>query len=163
MDRLTAFVTKYQAALRIEIATFRNEQYGATDMATPFLQGLTKALDMMEHDLEAGAKDLTAKIASVGTRGKAAFVKGQQRIDGVASHVSEVEKFVVALEGSNGGDPLDDSSDTSVKSPPATSAPLPETVTVTAADVGAIDQSLTIGLATDKPENLTVNGVSKEP
>jgi hypothetical protein len=98
---------------------------------TPFLQGLTKAFDMMEHDLEEGAKDLTTKISSVGSRGKAAFVKGQQRIDGVVSKVAEVEKFVTALEGSNGGDPLDNSSTTSEAS---TGTP---------------------------PEQLTVNGVSK--
>lgn len=89
-------------------------------MATPFLQGLTKAMDMMEHDLELGAKGLHTKIASVGDRGKAALTKGHQKMDAVASRIGEVEKFVTDLEGSNGGDPLSDSSATSDQSAAAT-------------------------------------------
>lgn len=82
-------------------------------MATPFLQGLTKAMDMLEHDLESDAKGLMTKIQGVGQRGKAAIGKGHARIDGVASRVAEVDKFVTEIEGSNGGDPLDSSSGSS--------------------------------------------------
>lgn len=112
-------------------------------MTTPFLQGLTKAMDMMEHDLEADAKALTEKIVTVRARGKAAMTKGHQKVDTTAGRVVDVEKFVTALEGSNGGDPLDDSSNTLEKSPPDTTTP-PETPVV-------------------KPEELTTNGVLVKP
>lgn len=95
-------------------------------MATPFLQGLTKAMDMLEHGLESDAKGLMTKILSVGERGKAAMVKGHARIDGVASRIAEVDEFVTAIEGSNGGDPLDSSSDSSGKSEQQEQAPAAE-------------------------------------
>jgi hypothetical protein len=145
MDRLTAFVRTAHRRLRLRrilVAIERNPKLLEEDkMATPFLQGLTKAMDMLEHDLETGAKGLHIKIASVGDRGKAALTKGHQKMDAVAGRISEVEKFVTDLEGSNGGDPLDDSLDTSEVKPPA-EPPAP-----------ALEQA--------KPEELTVNGVSK--
>ena len=112
-------------------------------MATPFLQGLTKAIDMMEHDLEQDAKVLTDKIVSVKARGKVAITKGHTKVDSTASRVADVEKFVTTLEGSNGGDPLDDSSDSSENSQKS-----PETKVETEEQ------------RTDT-EHLTVNGVSK--
>lgn len=105
-------------------------------MATPFLQGLTKAMDMLEHDLESDAQGLMAKIQTVGQRGKAAMAKGHARIDGVASRVTEVDKFVTELEGSNGGDPLGGSSGSS----------------------GSSEQNDQSGRR--EPDRLSVNGVS---
>lgn len=96
--------------------------------STPKLQGLAKAMKMLEHDLEEGAGKLLAKVEAVGTRGVAALAKGNAKLDAHAGVVGEIEEYVTALEGANGGDPLDDSSNTSD---------------------GA------------KPEELTVNGVSK--
>lgn len=97
---------------------------------TPKLQGLAKAMKMLESDLELGAGKLLAKVEAVGARGIAAIAKGNQKIDAHAGVVGEIEQYVTALEGANGGDPLDDSSNTSDQSQP-------------------------------KPEELTVNGVSK--
>lgn len=105
-------------------------------MATPFLQGLTKKMDMLEHDLERDAQGLSTKIDSVGARGKAAMAKGHARMDGVASRIDEVDKFVSEIEGSNGGDPLDGSSDSS----------------------GSLEKQDQSG--EQQPEHLTVNGVS---
>lgn len=85
-------------------------------MATPFLQNLTKAIDMMEHDLEEDARGLTEKVVSVKERGKVAIQKGHTKVDSTAGRVADVEKFVTALEGSNGGDPLDDSQNSSENS-----------------------------------------------
>ena len=42
-------------------------------MATPKLQGLAKAMAMLEHDMEDGAGKLLAKVESVGARGMAAL------------------------------------------------------------------------------------------
>jgi hypothetical protein len=83
------------------------------EMATPFLQGLTKAMDMLEHNLEEDAKGLMKKIERVGDRGKEAMTKAHARMDGVASRIAEVDKFVTAIEGSNGGEALGNSSDSS--------------------------------------------------
>jgi hypothetical protein len=116
MDRLTAFVTIYHAMLRIEIAAFRDEKRffsGESEMATPKLQGLAEAMRKLEHGLEAGAGKLLAKIQTVDSRGHAAIAKGHQKVDGKAALVAEIESFVTALEGANGGDPLDDSSNSS--------------------------------------------------
>jgi hypothetical protein len=105
-------------------------------MATPKLQGLAKAMAMLEHNMEDGAGKLLAKIESVGSRGEAALTKGNTKIDGIGSRVAEVESFVTALEGANGGDPLDDSSAPSVATPSvvtdaATVPPADRTVTAT--------------------------------
>lgn len=131
MDQLTFLVASAQLKLRIERLSRHPELWRDDKMATPFLQGLTKAMDMLEHDLEEGAKGLTAKIEGVGARGKAAIGKGHARIDGVASRVAEVDKFVTAIEGSNGGETLGNSSGSSGEA------------------------------SSEKPEELTVNGVSK--
>jgi len=88
-------------------------------MATPKLQGLAEAMKKLEHGLEDGAGKLLAKIETVGSRGHAAIAKGHQKMDSSAAIVAEIETFVSALEGANGGDPLDDSSSTSDQSPPA--------------------------------------------
>lgn len=82
-------------------------------MATPKLQGLAKAMAMLEHNMEDGAGKLLAKIEAVGDRGEAALAKGHTKIDGISGRVAEVEEFVTALEGANGGDPLDDYASTS--------------------------------------------------
>lgn len=82
-------------------------------MATPKLQGLAKRMAMLEHNMEDGAGKLLDKIEAVETRGVAALAKGHTKIDGIGSRVAEVESFVTALEGANGGDPLDDSSESS--------------------------------------------------
>lgn len=112
-------------------------------MATPFLQGLTKAMDMLEHDLETDAKGLMTKIQDVGPRGKAAIAKGHARIDEVAGRVAEVEKFVTAIEGSNGGRPLTDSSGSSV----AGQAGTRELSQITAAEVGKVEDVITTATA----------------
>lgn len=106
-------------------------------MATPFLQGLTKAMDMLEHNLEEDAKGLMKKIESVGDRGKEAMTKAHARMDGVASRIAEVDKFVTAIEGSNGGEALGNSSD-SFKGESSEPREQPQ----------------------GEPEKLTVNGVS---
>lgn len=111
MDRLTALVAIAHLKLRLE--TLQRHPEFLTKMATPKLQGLAKAMAMLEHTMEDGAGKLLAKIESVGARGEAALSKGHTKIDGIAGRVAEVEEFVTALEGSNGGGPLDDSAGTS--------------------------------------------------
>jgi hypothetical protein len=106
--------------------------------STPKLQGLAKALAMMESGLEDGAGKLMTKIEEVNNRGLAALAKGHVKVDSKAGLVTEIEGFVAALEGSNGGDPLGDSSATSAAS-------------VTSAETA---------VAPPAPEQLTVNGVS---
>lgn len=119
MDRLTAFVAIAHLKLRLDNLSRHPELFEATDMtATPKLQGLAKAMAMLEHDLEDGAGKLLAKIETVGSRGAAAIARGHQKIDGKAAIVEEIESYVAALEGANGGDPLEGSSDTSEKSQP---------------------------------------------
>lgn len=92
-------------------------------MATPKLQGLAKAMAMLEHNLEDGACKLLTKIESVEARGVAAITKGHKKIDGKAALVDEIESYVTALEGSNGGDPLDDSSESSEHTDALTNPP----------------------------------------
>lgn len=77
---------------------------------TPKLQGLAKAMKMLESDLEHGAGKLLEKVEAVGARGKAAIAKGHDKIDSKASIVGEIESYVAELEGANGGPTLGDSS-----------------------------------------------------
>lgn len=113
MDRLTAFVAINHLRLRLNIVQKYPRLLENEKMAIPNLRGLTKAMEMLEHNLELDAGGLIAKIQTVGARGKAAITKGHTRIDNVSGRIGEVEKFVTAIEGSNGGDPLDGSSDAS--------------------------------------------------
>ncbi|WP_412773983.1 hypothetical protein [Nitrobacter sp.] len=109
MDPLTAMVAIAHLRLRLTIL----ERHPEFLMATPKLQGLAKAMAMLEHNLEDGAGKLLSKIESVETRGVAAIAKGHKKIDDKAALVDEIESYVTALEGANGGDPLEDSAVTS--------------------------------------------------
>lgn len=142
MDRLTAFVAIAHLKLRLDLLLKYPHLLEKKKMPTPNLQGLTKAMDMLEHDLETDAGGLMNKIQQVGVRGKAAIAKGHVRVDGVASRVGQVEKFVTAIEGSNGGDPLDGSSNSSGTSSQQ-EQPKGETQVVAAADVGKVEDVVT--------------------
>lgn len=101
---------------------------------------------MFEHNMEDGAGKLMNKIEAVEARGLAALAKGDVKVDAKATLVGEIEKYVTALEGANGGDPLDDSSATSdASAPPAASPPTVQAEAPAAAVA---------------PEKLTVHGVS---
>lgn len=91
---------------------------------TPKLQGLAKRMAMLEHNMEDGAGKLMTKIEALEARGLAAIAKGDDKVDAKAKIVSEIESYVTALEGSNGGDPLSDSSATSDQS--AAASPVAE-------------------------------------
>ena len=121
MDHWTAFVAIHHLKLRLEILQ-RNPRL--IEMATPKLQGLAKALAMLEHNVEDGAEKLLKKIESVGDRSEAAFAKSVSKVDGIASRVAEVESFVTALEGANGAP--DDEPD------PTHTTPLPEAPSIVA-------------------------------
>lgn len=113
---------------------------------TPKLQGLAKRLAMFEHNMEDGAGKLITKIDAVEARGLAALAKSDVKINAKATLVGEIEQYVTALEGANGGDPLDDSSDTSgASAPPA------------AVGASVASPAETVAVA---PEKLTVHGVS---
>lgn len=119
MDRLTALIAIAHAQLRIQYLKRHPEILESADMTTtPKLQSLAKAIAMLESNLEDGAGKLLVKVEEVGARGLAAIAKGHQRIDAKASTIGEIESLVTAIEGSNGGDPLDDSSTTSSQSQP---------------------------------------------
>jgi hypothetical protein len=106
-------------AARLSIAVYdTNQEYRKSNMATPKLQGLAEAMKKLEHDLEDGAGKLMVKVDALGPRGQAALAKGHQKVDSKAALIGEIETFVTALEGANGGDPLDDSSNTSDQSKP---------------------------------------------
>jgi hypothetical protein len=161
MDRLTAFVAIAHLRLRLTIAEKYPHLLETEIMATPKLQGLTKAIDQLEHDLEFGAGKLLDKITSVGNRGADAFVKGHAKVDGIAGRVAEIETFVAAVEKStNGGDPLDGSSNSS--EPPVAPKP-PETPAGAGQAVAPVtpDQPPAPAPVAAQPEELTVNGVSK--
>jgi hypothetical protein len=149
VDRLTAFVAIAHARLKLEII----ERYHLLEkpMPTPKLQSLTKAMAMLEHNLEMDAEKLLTKIVDVGERGKQAFVKSHAKVDGIGTRVGDVEKYVAALEGANGGDPLDDSSTTSGGS----SETKEETVT------GQQQQSDQIPPVPGTLPQLTINGAEK--
>lgn len=121
MDQWTAFVALTHLKLRVEILqrnpvllhTLLQTAQRETDMATPKLQSLSTAMAQLEHNLEFGAGKLLDKIGAVGARGDAAMTKGHVKMDGIGTRVAEVESFVAALEGANGGDPLDSSAPSS--------------------------------------------------
>lgn len=118
MDRLTAFVAINHLRLRLNILQKYPHLLESEEMATPKLQGLAEAMKKLEHDLEDGAGKLMVKVEALRPRGEAALTKGHQRMDAKIALVGEIETFVTALEGANGGDPLDDLSNTSDQSQP---------------------------------------------
>ena len=110
MDRLTAFVAINHLKLRLQYLDRHPELIGVDMTTTPKLQGLAKAMKMLESDLEDDAGKLLEKVESVGARGRAAIAKGHDKIDSKANIVGEIESYVAALEGANGGPTLGDSS-----------------------------------------------------
>lgn len=119
MDRLAAFVAISHAKLRLQYLQRHPEILEGIEMtSTPKLQSLAKAMAMLESGLEDGAGELLTKISLVNDRGLAAIARGHQKVDAKAGLVAEIETFVTALEGSNGGDPLEGSSSSSDQSQP---------------------------------------------
>jgi hypothetical protein len=140
MDRLTAFVTIAHAKLRIQII----EKYNLLDGVdmTPKLKGLRQSMDLLRHNLEADSEKLANAIGAADTERTAVFAGAHGILAETGKELDEINDFLADLkEGSNGAPTSGDSSASSGQSPP-------------------LDQTLTVGLATDKPENLTVNGVS---
>lgn len=115
-------------------------------MGIPNFEGLVEAMDKLEFDLDSEASKLHNEIASVGTRGLDAIKKGGDKVAGIKARVARVEQFVNKLEGSNGGGPLSDSSNTS--SEQKSESPKD------GAEAGAEAAGST------QPEKLTINGVS---
>lgn len=113
---------------------------------TPKLKGLRQSMDLLRHNLEADSEKLASAIGAADTERTAVFAGAHGILAETGKELDEINDFLADLkEGSNGAPTSGDSSGTSGQSPPK----LPD-----------LDQTLTIGLATDKPENLTVNGVS---
>ncbi len=77
---------------------------------TPKLSGLASALGKFRHDTEVDADKLMLRLNGVDQRRKAAIAKTHGTLDAAEGGIKEVEDFVDALEGHNGGDPLDVSS-----------------------------------------------------
>lgn len=98
---------------------------------TPKLQGALQALEMLKHDADNDADEIVARVADLQTRRKAAKNKTHGALDKTANSLGDIEEFVSALEGSNGGPPLQESADSSASSG-----------------------------QTSEPEKLTTNGVS---
>jgi hypothetical protein len=113
MDRLTAFVALHHAQLRLDHLK-RNPDIL---MATPILQGLGMGLSRLEHSLETAAAPLADRIAKLEPRGLDAIAGAHKRMDAIDSRVKEVESFIEAI-GSNGGDPLPESSEPSDEQQP---------------------------------------------
>ena len=115
MDRVEFLIASAHVRLRLEYLG-RHPELWNNIMPTPKLASLTQAMDMLEHDLEHGAGKLLDLITSIRGRGEAAYAKGHERMDGVSGRVADVEKYVTALEGSNGAPLPDSSSDASPSS-----------------------------------------------
>lgn len=100
---------------------------------TPKLQGALQALEMLKHDAESDAEEIVARVADLQARRKAAKSKTHGALDKTANSLGDIEDFVSALEGSNGGPPLLESAD-----------------------------SYAASGQTAEPEKLTTNGVSTQ-
>lgn len=131
MDRLTFFVASAHLKLRLDYLR-RHPELLKERMMTPKLRGALQALEMLKHDAESDADEIVARIGDLQTRRKAAKAKTHGALDQTANSLGDIEEFVGALEGSNGGPPLEGSSESSVDSGSAA----PEKLTTNGVSVG---------------------------
>ncbi len=115
MDRLTAFVARWNAQLRLEYLDLHPELLEGIDM-TPKLAGLASSLASLRHSLEGQAADLMGRADAVNARIATAMTKAKAQMAVTEQAATDIEDFANSLEGANGGPSLSDSSDTSGQS-----------------------------------------------
>lgn len=118
MDRLTALVVIAHARLRLTIVEKYPHLLSGKSEMNPKLQGVASAMAKLQHGLEERSGKLLARIDTAEQRGAAAFDKAHASLDATEKSMADVETFIASLEGSNGGDPLPDSSQSSGQVPP---------------------------------------------
>ena len=150
MDRLTAFVAIAQLKLRLQYLG-RHPELIEEPVMVPKFAGLSQALGLMRHELEAQAESLMADIDATRADAKGAFGQAKAKVAEAKAAVADVKAFVADMEGSNGGPILGGSSTTSDLSAEA----LAQAESLAKLDTAAA------AVAPSAPEQLTVNGVSK--
>jgi len=155
MDRLTAMIAIAHLRLRLDYVARHPELLENTGMATPILQGLGQMLAKLEHNLETAATPLAQKIASVQSGGLEAIKRAHVKVDGIKSRVKEIEGYVAEIVGNGGGDPLDESSNSSEKPGAGETATKPDSPEPSTQPPQATGQ-----IAEGEPDHLTVNGVT---
>lgn len=73
---------------------------------TPKLQGMAHRMKMLQHNLETDAAKLDARITETELRSKKVFDKSHQTVDGAHANLTEIDKVLDAIEGSNSGVPI---------------------------------------------------------
>jgi hypothetical protein len=116
MDRLTAFVVRWNAQLRLEYLDLHPEFLEGN--MTPKLAGLATSLATLRHSLEGQAADLMSRADAVNARIATAMTKAKAQMAATEQAAADIEDFANSLEGSNGGPILDGSSGTSVAAEP---------------------------------------------
>ncbi|WLA80287.1 hypothetical protein [Bradyrhizobium elkanii] len=105
MDLLEREIEVFRLCVRINRLRYeivRNYRMGK-------VQGVASAMAKLQHKLDDRAEKLLKRVEAAAVRGDAAFEKAHKKLDGDEQAVADVEQFIASLEGSNGGDPLDDS------------------------------------------------------
>jgi hypothetical protein len=113
MDLLQSQIEVFRLCVRINRLRFeivRNYRMGK-------VQGVASAMAKLQHKLDDRAEKLLKRVEAADVRGDAAFEKAHKKLDGDEQAVADVEQFIASLEGSNGGDPLDDSAPHSDQDP----------------------------------------------
>lgn len=81
---------------------------------TPKMRGALESLKKMHHHADEQADKLTARIENeVLPKMSEGFKRAHGKIDDLASVVDDMDKFADELLKTNGGDPLDDSEQSS--------------------------------------------------
>jgi hypothetical protein len=124
VDWATALVATANLQLRIETIRRHPELLKDINM-TPTFKGLGSALVKLKHDLDLQAGPLMADIESLASDSPALLKQAAAEVAKTKQAVADIKDFVAGLVGSNGGDPLDDSS---APSAPTPSAPTPPAV-----------------------------------
>lgn len=133
MDRLTALVAIAHLRLRLDI--LKRHPHLLESAMTPKLQGVLQSFSLLKHNVEADAEKLANRVQTADSKRKQLFAGAHDTLGKLDSDMKDIEDFLGAIEGSNGG-PLESSQASSV-------------------DAGATSQDQ------PQPERLTVNGVSQ--
>lgn len=86
---------------------------------TPTFKGLGSSLAKLKHNLDLQAGPLMADIESLASEAPDLLKQAATEVAKTKQAVADIKDFVAGLVGSNGGDPLDDSSAPSAVTPPA--------------------------------------------
>jgi hypothetical protein len=70
---------------------------------TPKMAGVLQKFNLLKHNIEADMDELSVRVDRADAQRETVKVKSHQSLDTVSTSMNDIEEFLTALDGSNGG------------------------------------------------------------